>query len=248
MTTEEKNEMYRRNQQKQIKGRKTNIIAVIVLLVAGVAITLLLNFISNMRQSEIAEATVLDSMPISEFLAQNETGSAIYTGEIKAVNPVVSKEEGGEFISFMRKAEREEKIYNEKEKKYETKTTALPRESEDDFCQDIEIDDVVVPYKYYHDLPSYSKTDYEGADSNRIKTTFSYTPSHLEGTFFLKCKNGEVSSAQYYGSEDVAGESKKGFNIARAIIWIIIIGIEIYLILGIVRSSKAIKNIEGKLQ
>ena len=51
---------------------------------------------------------------------------------------------------------------------------------------------------------------------------------------------------QYYGSEDVAGESKRGFVIAKVIIWIIIIGIVIYLILGIMRASEAIKNIEEK--
>ena len=42
MTTEEKNEMYRKNMQKHIKGRKSKIIALAVLPVAGIAVTLLL--------------------------------------------------------------------------------------------------------------------------------------------------------------------------------------------------------------
>ncbi len=246
MTTEEKNEMYRKNMQKHIKGRKSKIIALAVLPVAGIAVTLLLGSVGNARQNEIANATVLDTMSVGEFLEKNGTGSAIYTGEIKAADPVYCADEGGEYISFLREVKQEEKIYDKDADKYETNTTTISSDS--DTCDEIEIDDVVVPTGRFHELPLYSKTRSEGAASNQFKTSFSYTPTHLAGTFFLKCENGEVTSARYYESADVAGESKRGFGTARAIIWIFIVGIEIFLLVDIIKTSNAIKNIEGKIQ
>ena len=246
MTKEEKNETYRKNQQKQIKSRSSKIIFLIVVPVIGVLISLLLGTIGKNVQNEIASATVLGSMSISDFIEKNENGSAIYTGTIKAVDPVSSMAEDGEYIDLKRKVEKEEKVYDEKADKYETNTRTISDER--DNCSEIEIDGVVVPYSAFHDLPSYSKNTSEGAAGNLTKTTFSYTPSQVDGTFFLKCENGKISSARYYETADVAGESKKGFGMAKIIIWIIVIVIEIILVFGIIRSSKAIKNIEEKIE
>ena len=207
-------------------------------------LTLLLNAMGNSRQTELGSATKLDSMSVGEFLAQNENGSAIYTGTIKAVDPVSIRQESGEYISLHRKVEQVEKIYDKEKDKYETDTKTISDKRGN--CDEIEIDGVVVRYSSFHDLPSYEQTDSEGADSNLRKTTFSYTPASVDGTFFLKCKNGEVYSVQYFKSEDIAGESKKAFDIARIIIWAVIIVIEIYLIYDIIKTSKAIKLRENR--
>ncbi len=246
MTKEEKNDMYRKNRQNQIKSRKTRIISLIVVPVAGVIITLLLSSIGKGRQNDIASAEVLDSTHISEFLEQNESGSAIYTGTIKAADPVRIKSENGEYIEMKRTVEQEQKIYDKESDKYETKTRTISNYH--DNCSEIEIDDVTVPYKAFHNLPSYSDTHSEGAANNLTKTTIFYTPSPIDGTFLLKCENGEISSAQYYESSDAAGESKKEFGAGRIIIWILVIIIEIYLVFGIIKVSKAIKLIEEKIQ
>ena len=103
-------------------------------------------------------------------------------------------------------------------------------------------------YRSFHGLPLYEDTQSEGADSNLRKTTFSYIPASVDGTFFLKCKNGEVNSVQYFESEDIAGESKKAFDMARIIIWAVIVAIEIYLVYSIIKTSKAIKLIGEKYQ
>ncbi len=246
MTKEEKNEMYRKNKEKKVKSRKSKIIALIVVPVIGVAVTFLLGTLGQNRQNEIASATVLDSMSIGEFLEKNDNGSAIYTGTIRAVDPVSIREESGEYIMLQRKVEREEKIYNKEADKYEKETRTISNDN--DNCSEIEIDDVTVPYRSFRDLPTSTNTYKEGPDSNLTRTTFSYIPSSLDGTFFLKCDNGKVSSAQYYASEDIAGESKRGFGMAKVFIWLVIIVIEAVIVLNLRNTSKAIKNIEEKME
>lgn len=245
MTKEEKNEKYRKNREKQIKSRKTQIIVLIVIPIIGAALTFLLITVGKSRQNDIEAATVLDSMSIGEFLEKNESGSAIYSGTIKAVDPAFVKGKSGDYIMAHIKVEREEKTYNEETKKYDSNTTTLSDDS--DTCEEIEIDDVTVPYKAFHELPIYTNTKSEGPDSNLEITTFSFTPEEVEGTFFLKCDKGKVSSARYYGSEDVAGESRKVFNMAKILIWVTIIVIEICLVFSIIKKSKMIKNIDTKI-
>lgn len=246
MTKEEKIEMNRKRQEKFIKQRKNRIIALIVVPVAGVALTLALGFAGNSRQNELKSATVLDTTSVGEFLKQNDNDKAIYTGKIKAVDPVSIKEESGEYIQLHRTVERVEEVYDEEKDKYETKTKTISNDSAN--CDEIEIDDVVVKYSAFHGLPLYGETKTEGAKSNQLQTEFSYVPAELEGTFFLKCKNGEVSSAEYFKSTDVAGESSKAFSLARIIMWAIIIAIVIYLVYDIIKTSKTIKIIGEKYQ
>lgn len=243
MTKEEKNEMYMKNQKKQINKRKSRFVSLIALPVIGVAITLFLGVLGDTRQNELASATVLDSMSVGEFLEKNGNGSCIYTGTIKAVDPVSSMEESGEFIEYRRKVERIEKITDKD--KTETKSSIISDDSAS--CDEIEIDDVIVKHRAFKDLPSYGKTDSEGPDSNIVKTDFSYVPSSVEGTFFLKCKDGEVSSALYFKSQDVAGESRKAFDLGRVLLWIIVIGLEIYFVVDLIKINKIIKNLEGMI-
>ncbi|ETP73826.1 hypothetical protein UYO_0080 [Lachnospiraceae bacterium JC7] len=243
MTKEEKNEMYRKNRQKQINKRKSKFVSLIALPIIGVALTLFLGLLGDTRQNELATATVLDSMSIGEFLKKNWNGSAIYTGTIKAVDPVSIIEESGEYIELRRTVERIEKI-TEKDKT-ETQTSTISDDSLS--CDEISIDDVIAPYRIFHDLPSYGNTSSEGPDSNLVKTDFSYVPSTVEGTFFLKCKDGVINSAQYFKSTDVAGESQNAFTLGRTLLWIIIVGLEIYFIFDIIKTTKIIKNIEGMI-
>ena len=236
--------MYRKNRDKHIKSRKSKIIALVVLPLAGVVLTLLLGVIGKSRQTELESATVLDQMSVGEFLAQNKNGTAVYTGSIKAVDPVISSEEGGEYIRYRRTIEHVEKIYDEENDKYDTYTTTISDDS--DQCNEIEIDDVVIPYSSFHDLPSYTDTESEGASSNQFRTEFSYVPSIVDGTFFLKCKDGKVSSADYFKSADIAGESKSAFNVARIIIWLLVIAVEIFLVFDVIKTTKTIKLIGEK--
>lgn len=244
MTKEEKNEMRRKRKEKFINKRKSRIVFLAVVPVVGVALTLVLGFVGDSRQNELKSATVLDKKTVGEFLDEEQNGKAIYTGTIKAVDPVSIREENGEYIELRRTVERVEKTYDEEEDKYDTKTETISNDM--DHCDEIEMDDVVVKYTAFHGLPTYGDTKTEGADSNQLKTKFSYVPSKVEGTFFLKCKNGEVSSAQYFESTDIAGESKKGFNLARIIIWVLLIAIEVFLVYDIIKTSKTIKIIEEK--
>ena len=246
MTKEEKNEMYRKNREKQIKSRKSKIIALIVLPLVGVALTLLLGALGKSRQTELESATVLDGVSIGEFLAQNGNGTAVYTGTIKAVDPAVSSDEGGEYIKYRRTVEQVEKIRDEENDKYDTVTTTLSDDM--DHCSEIKIDDVIVDYSAFHELPSYADTKTEGASSNQFKTEFSYTPAQVDGTFYLKCKDGKVSSAQYFASDDIAGENKSSFNLARIIIWLLVIAIDIFLVVDVIKTTKAIKLIGEKYQ
>ena len=189
---------------------------------------------------------MLESKSIGDFLAENGNGAAIYSGTIRAVDPVSIRQESGEYIMASRKVEQEETTYDKEKDKYETDTRTI---SDDyDYCHEIEIDDVTLPYKKFHSLPEYTNTSSEGARNNLRKTTFSYTPSSLEGTFFLKCRNGGVASVQYYDSPDVAGENRKGFSMARLLICIAVIVIEAVIICSIVKTSKAIKNVGQKIQ
>ena len=245
MTKEEKNDMYRKNLDKHIKGRKSKIISLAVVPVIGIVLTIIISAVGSSRQSELSSATVLDTMSVGEFLAQNGNGSAIYNGTIRAVNPVSIRQEGGEYIYIRRTVEQVQKIYDKESDKYETQTNTISDDREN--CQEIEIDDVVVSYSSVHSLPSYGQTDYEGPNSNQFKIDVSYTPATIDGTFFIKCKDGEVSSVQYFESADVSGESKRAFDIAKIIIWIFIIAIEIYLVVDVIKTGKTIKIIEGKI-
>ncbi len=240
MTQQEKDEFNRRHNEGLAKGRKTKVILAVVIPVVGIILTVLIGFAQKSKASDLASATVLDSQSISEFLNENPDGSAIYTGTISAVRPVSVRGEDGEYIMISRKIERETKEYDEESQKYVRDTQTISDDS--DHCDEIEIDDITLPYSKFSDLPRSSDTYSDGADSNKIKTTYSYIPASIDGTFFLKCKGGDVDSAEYYASRDVAGESQKGFGAATAFMWLAIIVIEIVLIVKIISVSKILKG------
>ncbi len=240
MTQQEKDEFNKRHFDRIAKERKSKIIWAVVLPVVAIIITLLIGVAEKSKQSDIAAATVLDSQSVGEFLEENENGTAIYTGVISAVDPVSVKGDDGEYMMIRVKVEQEQKIYDEDADKYVTETTTLSNRSAE--CDEIEIDDVTADYSVFHSLPQESNSYSEGANSNKRKTTVTFIDPTVEGTFLIKCKNGEISSAEYYKTTDVAGESQKGFGIAIVLIWLVIIAIEIFLIVKIISSSKILKN------
>lgn len=240
MTQQEKDEFNKRHLDKMTKERKSKIICAAVLPVIAIVITILIGFAEKSKQGDIASAKVLDSMSVGEFLEDNENGTAIYTGQIRAVDPVSVKGIDGEYMMISVKIEQEQKYYDDEAEKYVTDTTTLRNDY--DNCDEVEIDDVVASYSVFHSLPQNNKTHSEGANSNKRKTTVTSISRIVEGTFLLKCKNGEISSAEYYKSTDVAGESQKGFTIAKVLIWLLIAAIEIYMIVKLVSVSKAIKT------
>ncbi len=240
MTQQERDEFNKRHFDGIAKDRKTKIVCAIVIPVVGIIITVLIGFAQKSRQSDIASATVLESQSVGDFIDENDNGTAIYTGSIYAVDPVAVKGERDEYIEIRRKVEREEKIYNEETDKYETETTTMSNDSA--HCDEIEIDDVTAKYSVFHSLPTKNETFSEGANSNKIKTTYSYVTAKVDGTFLIKVKDGEISSADYYESTDVAGESQKGFSIAKVLIWLLIAAIEIYMIVKIISATKILKK------
>ena len=240
MTQQEKDEFNKRHFDRIANEKKSKTIWAIVIPVIGIIITVLIGFAEKSKQGDIASATVLDSQSVGDFLGENQNGGAIYTGTISAVDSASIRGEDGDYIYIHRKVENEREIYNEETEKYERETTTYSDDS--DHCDEIMIDDVVAKYSVFHSLPQYSENHSDGAKSNKMITTYTYTPSSVEGTFFIKCKDGEISSAEYYKSADVAGESQKGFGVAKVLIWLAIIAIEIYLIVKIISAAKILKG------
>ena len=92
MTTEEKNEMYRKNMQKQINGRKSKIIALIVLPVAGVAITLLLSGIGKAKQSELAKASGINLRTLQQYEIGAKDISKASVSTVLALSKVLERD------------------------------------------------------------------------------------------------------------------------------------------------------------
>ncbi len=240
MTQQEKDEMNRRRTERMAKDNKGRIIAAAVVPVIGIAISLAVGFAGKSKQDDISSATVLSGQSVGQFIEENDNGSAIYTGTVTAVDPAGIRGESGDYIYIHRKIENEQKIYNDETGKYDTEKYTISDDS--DSCDEITIDDVSASYNCFHSLPTYSEEHKDGADSNLMKTSYSYTPASVPGTFFIKVKNGEISSVDYYKSADVAGESRKGFGLAKVLIWLIIIVIEILLIVKIIKTGKIVKR------
>ncbi len=240
MTQQEKDEFNQRRKAQLQKDNKGRIIGAVITAVIGLALTVILGAVGKAKQGEIASASVLDDMSVAEFVDDTDNGAAIYIGTVTAVDPVTVKGEDGAYIMIRRKVEQERKIYNEEEDKYEYEEETLSDRSAS--CEEIEIDDAVVSYDDFHSLPREEEVYTEGADNNRMKTTYTYIPESVDGTFFIKVKDGEISSVEYYRSEDVSKESSAGFGLAIVLIWIAVIVIEIILIVKIVKMRNTVKS------
>lgn len=242
MTQQEKDEFNQRRRTQLQKDNKGRIRWAVIIPAIGLVLTVILGAVGKAKQGDIAATTVLDDMSVAEFIDDTNNGAAIYTGTATAVDPVTVKGEDGAYIMIRRKVEQEQKIYNEEEDKYEYEEETISDRSAS--CEEIEIDDAVVSYDDFHSLPREEEVYTEGADNNRMKTTYTYIPESVDGTFFIKVKDGEISSVEYYKSEDVSKESSAGFGLAIVLIWLTVIVIEIILIVKIVKMNKAIKAIQ----
>lgn len=240
MTQQEKDEFNQRRKAQLQKDNKGRIIGIVVTAVIGLVLTVILGAVGKAKQGDIAAATVLDDMSVADFVDDTGNGAAIYTGTVTAVEPVTVKGEDGAYIMIRRKVEQEQKIYNEEEDKYEYEEETISDRSAS--CEEIEIDDAVVSYDDFHSLPREEEVYTEGADNNRMKTTYTYIPESVDGTFFIKIKDGEISSVEYYKSEDVSKESSAGFGLAIVLIWIAVIVIEIILIVKIIKMRDVVKS------
>ena len=137
-------------------------------------------------------------MSVAEFVDDTDNGAAIYTGAVTAVDPVTVKGEDGAYIMIRRKVEQERKIYNEEEDKYEYEDETLYDRSAT--CEKIDIDGVIASYDDFHSLPRKEEVYTEGAKDDQRKTTYTYIPESVDGTFFIKVEDGEISSVEYYRS------------------------------------------------
>lgn len=238
MTQEEKDEFNKRRTDRLAKDNKTRIIWAIILPVVGVVLSVAIGFAGKSKQGEIASATVLDTQSVGEFLNENGNGTAVYTGTASAADPVSLRDEDGEYIRISRKIEEEFKVRDNETDKVDTETNLVS----DDFecCDEITLDDVTIPYSVFHDLPSGTDTNNDKRGDYNIKTTYSFIPASVDGTFLIKAASGEIVSAEYYKSNDIAGESSKVFSLAIVLIWIVIIAIEVFLIIKTVRIAKVL--------
>lgn len=222
------------------KQRKGKITLAIVLPVAGLVISLILGAVGANKKSELAAATVLDGITVGDFLDENPNGSAIYTGSANAADPVSVKGADGEYISIQVTVEQIQKTLNKETDKYEEEVTELSDRR--DHCEQIELDDMIIVYDAFHQLPEETEVYKEGPESNEFKTTYKYIPRIVDGTFFIKCKDGDIDSIEYYKSADVGKEAGSTFGLAIVIIWLIVIVVEIMSIVKIISLGKVLKG------
>lgn len=242
MTQQEKDEFNQRRQERLKKDNKGRIKWAIIIAAIGLVLTIIMGAAGKAKQGDIESATVLKDMSLEEFISENDNGAAIYTGAIYAVDPVTLKGESGSYIMFRRKVEQKTKEYNEDEDKYEYDTQTLSDRSKN--CEKVEIDGVEVDYDDLHSIPKEEERFTDGADSNQMQTTYTYISDGLEGTFFIKVKDGKVSSAEYFSSEDVSAQSKAGFGMVIVMIWLIVIVAEIVFVVKFIKTNKIIKTVQ----
>lgn len=217
-----------------MSGKK--ILVLILMLLAGVGATAGMNALNNRETQEIEGATKISGgMTVGGFLKDNQGDRAIYTGSISAVDPVSVNGEKEKYIKVKLEVEREEEVYNEDKDKWETTKETVYKETEK--CKDLLLDDVNVPLSKVHELPEEHNEEKSGDKTYE----YTYIPSVVEGTFYIKCKDGEIDSVKYYKSVDVAGENKKSNLLAIVFIWLILIVIGAVIIATDVKGRKRAK-------
>ena len=243
MTQQEKDEMNSRRMERLAKERKSKIVWAAVLPVVAIVLTLIIGAVGAAKQSDIADATVLDGMTLGDFLDTEGNGNVIYTGTAIAVDPVTEKDEDGEYIMIRKRVEQIQKVRNE-EDKYEEETTELYDQSE--HCEEIELDDMIIVYDVFHSLPKETERYSEGPDNNEFRTEYTYIPASVSGTFYIKCSNGDVDSIDYYESEDIGQQSKSRFGLVIVLIWLAVIIIDVIMIVKIVKLGGILKTQPAK--
>ena len=240
MTQEEKDQMNQKRMERLKKENKSRIKYAIILPVAGLILSGVIGFIGSGKQSEIKSATVLEDMSVGDFINDNAEGAAIYTGTIRAVDPVRLKGDDQNYILMGRQIEQEEKVYDDNGEDYKLETTPVSNKSK--HCEEIQIDDVAVDYDLFHSLPKEEESDRQGNGDSRMITTYTYITDGVEGTYFIKCKDNKITSVEYYSGEDVAAQSSSMFGLVIVIIWLIVIAADIYLIVKYFSLKKVIKE------
>lgn len=240
MTQEEKDRMNQKRMERLGKENRSRLTAAIVLPVIGLILTVILGFVASRRQTEIGAATVLEDMSVGEFIEENDEGAAIYTGAIYATDPVKIKGDDNEYILMRRVVEQEEKVYGDNDDDYKLETTVVSDKSK--HSDEIQIDDVIVDYDAFHSLPKKEETDSAGSGDVRNITKYTFIYDGLEGTYFIKCKGGKITSVEYFSGEDVAGQSSAMFGLAIVILWLIILAADIFLLVKFFSIKKVIKE------
>nr|WP_316617984.1 hypothetical protein [uncultured Ruminococcus sp.] len=212
------------------------ILVVIVLFLLGMASTAGMRAFNKRETADIDSATKISGgMTVGSFLKGQEGERAIYTGSISAVDPVTVEDAKDKYIKIRLEVEREEEVYNEDKDKYETTRETVSIEEHD--CEELLLDDVNVPFSKVHELPKEHETEKSGDKTYE----YTYTPSVVEGTFYIKSKKGEIESVKYYKSVDVAGENNKTNIMAIVCIWLILILIGAVIIATDVKGRKRAK-------
>lgn len=240
MTQEEKDQMNQKRMERLRKDNKGRLTIAIVLPAVGLILTVILGLVSSNRQGEIGSATILDDMSVGEFLDNTYDGSAIYTGTIYAEDPVTVKWDEGNYIMMRRTIEQEERVPGEEDGKYTFETTTVSDKSK--HCERIVIDDVTVDYDAFRDLPKHEDVDTQGSGDIKNITKYTYISDGVDGTFYIKCKDGDIKSIEYYLGEDVAGQNSRMFGLAIVLIWLIILAADIFLLVKFFSMKKVIQG------
>lgn len=217
------------------------IIIIIALFLVGVASTAGMREWNKRQTKEIESAVKISSgMTVGGFLSRKDGDRAIYTGSISAVDAVSLPDRDETYIKIEYEHEREERIYNEDEDRWEQTTETVSSRTEE--CKELLLDDVNIPYSKVSGLPKEHKTETSGDDIYK----YTYIPSVVDGTFYIQSKDGKIELVTYYQSENVAAENEKTNNGAIGFIWLIIIVIVVIIIVMDAKKRKREKAIEKR--
>ncbi len=236
MTQEEKDKLNQKRMDRLKDDNKGRIKAAIIIPVIAIVVSVIIFAVGKSKDSDIQSATVLNGMSVSSFVSGSPDGFAIYTGKASAVEPERLYDSDKGYIMVKREVTEVEKVYDKEKDKYDNVEKTLNTESL--HCREIALDDVTVPYDVFHTLPSKHEVENEG---NR-KYTYDYIPESVEGTYFIKCKGGKITSVEYYSGENVALQNSSVFVAILVIIWVIVIVAEVLLIKKILAIKKVVDD------
>ena len=225
MDQQEREKMNLTRKEKAKAKNKKRLIAAGIIAAVGVVLTIILLIAEKNVQSNIRSARVLhESMSVGQFLEQMDGDTAIYRGSISAVDGAKINGEDGEYIKIERLIEREREVFNSDKDRWETEYKKISDDKA--HSKEIRIDDVTVKYSVFSGLPEDRNVEKEGDR----RYTYTTIPYKVEGSFLIKSKDGSIASVKYFSSDDMEGETSDTYGIGIFLLWVLVMGIDGYLL------------------